>query len=112
MEEPLPLTPEQQLVASIQDTIDGITNKYSKGLIMGVTADFTGHYLTVAVGPAWYQLRERSQNRLAQDLYEQALTFDFQRLDILDSLGLPVARNPVVGKKMVILRRAIATEGY
>jgi len=56
----LELTPEQNLIASIENQVAEITDSYADGLIQSIQANFQGS-LTIKVGDDWYNLQNRSR---------------------------------------------------
>ncbi|HEY9834288.1 MAG TPA: hypothetical protein V6D26_27295, partial [Stenomitos sp.] len=62
------LTPEQSLVASIQQQVAEITDRYGNGLIQSIEANFMASRLMVKVSDRWYQLKESQQNKLADEI--------------------------------------------
>ncbi|MCU0518998.1 MAG: hypothetical protein MUC60_19465 [Oscillatoria sp. Prado101] len=110
--EPEPeLTPEQRLIASIQEQVAEVTREYAEGLIQSIEANFQGSLLVVKVGDQWYNIAESRQNKLAADMFARAKALDFSKLDITDVKGSLVARSPVVGGEMIIVRRRVPVEG-
>jgi hypothetical protein len=106
--EPLPtpeLTPEQSLIAAIQQQVADITDRYGSGLIRSVEANFLGSRLLVKVSDGWYNLNESQQNKLADEMLLRSREMDFSKLEITDLKGSLLARSPVVGPNMVILKR-------
>ena len=99
------LTPEQSLVASIQQQVAEITDRYGNGLIQSIEANFMASRLMVKVSDRWYELKESQQNKLADEILRRSRELDFSKLEITDLQGTLVARNPVVGSNMVILKR-------
>ena len=99
------LTPEQSLVASIQHQVAEITERYGNGLIQSIEANFMASRLMVKVSDRWYELKESQQNKLADEILRRSRELDFSKLEITDLQGTLVARNPVVGSNMVILKR-------
>ena len=99
------LTPEQNLIASIQNQVAEITDQYGKGLITSIQANFPGSRLVVKVTDGWYDLKEPQQNKLADDILGRSKELDFRKLEITDVEGTLLARSPVVGSNMVILKR-------
>lgn len=99
------LTPEQSLIASIQEQVAAITSQYPEGLILSVEANFLGSRLIVTVGDNWEQLNSRKQDKLANSILQRSQKLDFRKLEIVNSQGTLLARSPVVGDKMVILKR-------
>ncbi|MFM7449548.1 MAG: hypothetical protein ACKO24_13245 [Leptolyngbyaceae cyanobacterium] len=103
---PLKLTPQQKLIARIQDEVAEITDQYVSGLIQSVQANFRASRLTVTVGPGWYGLSRSQQDNLANQIYLKTRNLDFADLEIRDSENHRLARSPVVGSEMVILQRS------
>lgn len=101
----LKLTPEQKLIARIQEQAEEVTNQYSTGLIQAIQANFRDSRLIVKLGSAWYGLTPSQQNQLASELRQRAQELDFSKLEIADSQGTLLARSPVVGTEMIILKR-------
>ncbi|QZZ19599.1 hypothetical protein J5X98_19970 [Leptothermofonsia sichuanensis E412] len=104
---PLKLTPEQKLIAQIQDQVAEITNQYVNGLIQAVQANFRSSRLIVKVGNGWYGLSQPQQNKLANEMLGRARQLNFSKLEITDPEGVLLARSPVVGPEMIILKRQI-----
>lgn len=99
------LTPEQNLIASIQNQVAETTKKYADGLILGIKANFITGYLTITIDDKWYEITENEQNKLTEEILEKAQILDFYKLKIIDIKGNLIARNPVVGNQMIIVRR-------
>ncbi len=102
---PLKLTPEQTLIARIQDQVADVSNHYVSGLIQSVQANFRSSLLTVKVGDDWYTLAQAQQNKLANEMLNRAQQLSFVKLELTDPEGNLLARSPVVGSEMVILQR-------
>lgn len=105
------LTPEQKLIASIQDQVAQTTTQYANGLIGSIQANFPASLLVVQVSDAWYDLNLSKQDNLAGEMLQRAKELDFSKLEISDSQGTLLARSPVVGDKMVILKRRVLAAG-
>lgn len=99
------LTPEQSLIAAIQEQVAAITDRYANGLISSIQANFFSGALTVTVSPEWYILEQPQQNELANEVLARSRQLDFTKIEILDEKGKMVARSPVVGQEMVIFKR-------
>ena len=82
-----------------------MSDRYTNGLILTVRANFRQSILTVRLGDEWYGLSPAQQDDLANDLLRQSTRLDFSKLELTDSVGNRLARNPVVGNQMIILRR-------
>jgi hypothetical protein len=105
--------PAQPPIALIQDQVAEITNQYANGLVQSVQANFRASRLTVNLSEGWYSLSENQQSKLANDLLKRTQQLNFSKLELADSEGTLVARSPVVGPEMIILRskRPQAIEG-
>ena len=77
------------------------------GLVKSVEADFSLSLLTVKVAEDWYKLSEVEQNQLASQMWKEANSLDFSKLQIANLAGKLIARSPVVGSEMIILERGI-----
>lgn len=78
-------------------------------LISAVRSLESNHRLQATLDSAWYELPSTSQTQAAQNLWEkfQALskTAPFDQLELLDQDGNLIARSPVVGSQIIVLRR-------
>jgi hypothetical protein len=105
----LVLTPEQTLIASIENQVAQISDRFASGLIQSIQANFRSSSLAVTISDGWYDIKQSQQDQLLAQMLQRAKEMDFSHLDILDSQGRLVARNPVVGTDMIIFqRRAIS----
>ncbi|MBW3587228.1 MAG: hypothetical protein KY448_15685 [Cyanobacteria bacterium 0813] len=104
---PPPLTPEQSLIAAIQNQVADIKNRLGGGLVESVQANFSSSILTVKIAEDWYKLSEIEQNQLATKMWKEANSLDFSKLEIANMEGKLLARSPVVGSEMIILERGI-----
>jgi hypothetical protein len=104
-EPPRPLTPEQRLIAAIQAQVDDVTQPYGDNIVRSIEADFEQGTLRIIVGDAWYLLKEKLQDRLGTDVLRLAQKLDFNKMRVEDLQGNFVARNPVVGDALVIMKR-------
>ncbi|MBG1269737.1 hypothetical protein [Nostoc sp. WHI] len=99
------LTPEQALIAAIENQVAEISDRIASGLIQSIQANFRTSNLTVKINDDWYTLKESQQNNLAAEILQRSQELDFTHLEILDSQDRLIARNPVVGTEMVIFKR-------
>lgn len=106
---PVELTPQQRLLATIKDDLDSLSNAYSQSLIQAIKVNFRLSRLTVVMSQDWYSLPPEQQSTLANELLERSQQLDFSRLEITDARSVLLARNPVVGIEMIILRRSAST---
>ena len=94
--------PVQGLIAAIQTEVDEITDKYTENLISLVEADFLKGLLIIEVGTDWYQLTPDQQQQMANQILQRSQILSFRKLEIRDTQGITLARNPVVGESMVM----------
>lgn len=99
------LTPAQKLIASIQDQVVTVADPYGSGLIQTIKPNFNKSRLSVLVADNWYELSRSQQDKLGDELLKRAQELDFSKLEITDAQGTLLARSPVVGSTMVILKR-------
>jgi hypothetical protein len=99
------LTPEQSLIAAIEKQVEEISDRLSAGLIKSTQANFRTSNLTIKISNDWYTLEASQQDKLATEILQRAKELNFSHLEIIDSQDKLIARNPVVGNKMVIFKR-------
>ena len=101
-------SPEQALIAAIQDATSEIATRYGdSALVESIRADFRTSRLIVTVPrELWYGLGDRTQDRFAADLLQRSRRLDFSKLELQDSAGELLARSPVVGDRVVIFQRS------
>ncbi|QQE63709.1 hypothetical protein GFS31_03780 [Leptolyngbya sp. BL0902] len=109
--EALEPSPDQSLIADIQDRVSTLSRSYAVGLIQSVEVNWPQQVLAVNVSQDWYGLGAETQDRIAQDIYGQTQGLALAILQLRDPDGVVVARNPVVGPSMVILKRHRPAEG-
>ncbi|MBF2085290.1 hypothetical protein [Thermoleptolyngbya sp. C42_A2020_037] len=105
-----PALPDQPLVAAIQEQITSVTDAYSENLIQTIQASFRSGRLRVNLGDGWYALSPASQDKLAAELLKRATRLDFTKLELVAPDGTLLARSPVVGDRMIILKRSLQPE--
>jgi hypothetical protein len=99
------LTPEQALIAAIENQVAEISDRIASGLIKSIQANFRTSNLTVKISDDWYTLNESQQDKLAAEILQRSQELDFTHLEIIDSQDRLIARNPVVGNEIVIFKR-------
>jgi cell division septation protein DedD len=99
------LTPEQALIAAIENQVAETSDRIASGLIKSIQANFRTSNLTVKISDDWYSLKESQQDNLAAEILQRSQELDFTHLEIIDSQNKLIARNPVVGTEMVIFKR-------
>ncbi|AFY70298.1 hypothetical protein Pse7367_2027 [Thalassoporum mexicanum PCC 7367] len=104
-----PISPEKIMIADIQDQVIEVSSKYGEALIKSVKTNFRLGRLVVQLNDSWYQLDPLQQERLMADLLGRSQSLNFKKLLVSDADLNLVARSPVVGNQMVILRQAITS---
>ncbi len=111
---PIPLTPEETLIAAIQNQVGEISlnlkdssseNPTFAEIIESIQANFLNSNLTIKINNDWYSLEKKQQNKLAAEILQRSQELDFTHLEITDLQGKLIARNPVVGTEMIIFKR-------
>ena len=111
---PIPLTPEETLIAAIQNQVGEISLNFKGAkegdstfaeIIESIQANFLNSNLTIKINNDWYSLEKKQQNKLAAEILQRSQELDFTHLEITDLQGKLIARNPVVGTEMIIFKR-------
>jgi len=97
-------TPEQSLIASIQQEISGLTENYASGLIQSIEADFLASRLKVVLAADWYGLSLERQGHVGKDIWLRSQKLEFRKLEIIDDRGRLVARSPVIGDQIILFQ--------
>ncbi|MEP0910064.1 hypothetical protein NDI45_03900 [Leptolyngbya sp. GB1-A1] len=97
------LSPEKLI--RLQEKLAQVTESYGEAFILSVQPGVR-HHLTLTLGDRWYSLPAETQDQLARELWERSRQFDFTQLEILDLEDQRIARSPVVGQQMLILKRS------
>ncbi len=106
----VPLTPEQILIAAIENKVGEVSKGAALGLVKSIQANFRNSSLIVIINDDWYTLKKSQQDKLAADIFQRSQELDFSHLEIFDSQNKLVARNPVVGNEMIIFQRKLIAE--
>ncbi|MEL6457347.1 MAG: hypothetical protein AAFQ91_03705 [Cyanobacteria bacterium J06621_15] len=111
---PRVLTPEETLIAAIQNQVGDISftskedksaNRTFAGIIESIKANFLNSNLTIKINNEWYSLDKSQQDDLAAQILQRSQELDFTHLEITDLQDKLIARNPVVGTNMIIFKR-------
>ncbi|NJM71569.1 MAG: hypothetical protein HC862_15860 [Scytonema sp. RU_4_4] len=103
------LTPEQTLIAAIENQVAEISDRFASGLIKSIQANFRSSRLAITISDDWYNLKQSEQDKLLAQMLQRSKELDFIHLDIVDSQGQLIARNPVVGTEIIVFQRRAAT---
>jgi hypothetical protein len=101
------LTPEQNLIAALEAKTNNLATRYSEDLVISIKPNFTDSIVMVTLADDWYQLLANRQDKIMEEMLRQSNQLEFNKLKIMDSQNNLIARSPIVGKDMVILRRTI-----
>lgn len=96
---------QQQLEKSLTEVLPAGSQSTNASFITSLKPDRNGKDLTVTMESGWYQLEPSQQEAIAATLWSQRNKLKFQKLTLKDNQGKTIARPPVVGDQMVILRR-------
>jgi len=99
------LTPEQNLLAFIQQELGDLTQAYPQDLILSIEPDFDHQQLIITLGKRWFELAPSKQAVLANNLWQRSQKLAFTKLTLLSEQGAMLARNPVVGDEMILWHR-------
>ncbi|WP_088892006.1 hypothetical protein [Leptolyngbya ohadii] len=97
------LTPEKLI--RIEEKLAQVAEPYGESLIASVKPGERQH-LKLTLDDHWFILPADSQDRLAKELWQRSRQLDYDQLEILDLENQRIARSPVVGEQMLILKRS------
>jgi hypothetical protein len=100
-----PLTSEQIAIAKIQTQVSEVAKQYGESLLGSVQTDFKRGRLVVALNDGWYKLEPTQQTQLVTDLQSRSQSLNFKKLFVADAENHLIARTPVTGSDVVILRQ-------
>jgi hypothetical protein len=101
----VPLTSEQIAIAKIQTQVSEVANQYGESLLGSVQTNFKRGRLIVALNDGWYKLEPSQQTQLVNDLQMRSQSLNFKKLFVADAENHLIARTPVTGNEVVILRQ-------
>lgn len=101
----LKLTPEQNLIAALEKKTHSLAENYNEDLVISIQPNFAESIVLVTLADDWYQLVANRQDKIMSEILKQSRQLEFNKLKITDSANNLVARSPIVGNDMVILRR-------
>jgi hypothetical protein len=109
------LTPEQSLIAAIENNLKEVAvitiknkdqkqedDKITINLIKSIQVNFRSSDLTITINDDWYNLETSQQQQLVADILQSSQELDFTHLQLIDSENRLIARSPVVGNEMII----------
>lgn len=101
----VPLNAEQIAIAKIQTQVSEVANQYGESLLGSVQTNFKRGRLIVALNDGWYKLEPSQQTQLVTDLQTRSQSLNFKKLFVSDAENHLIARTPVTGNEVVILRQ-------
>lgn len=104
---PPKLTPEQNLIVSIQNQIDDLTNEYGAEIIESLRVNFPSSLLIVELNNDWYDRTEEEQDKLVNQMFQEAQDLDFSKLQVMNFQGRVIARSSVINSEMIVLERSL-----
>ena len=99
-----PLTSEQIAIAKIQAQVSEVANQYGESLLGSVQTNFKRGRLIVSLNNDWYKLDPKQQAQLVTDLQNRTRSLNFKKLLVADAENHLIARSPVTGDEVIILR--------
>lgn len=99
-----PLTSEQIAIAKIQAQVSEVANQYGESLLGSVQTNFKRGRLIVSLNNDWYKLDPKQQTQLVTDLQNRTRSLNFKKLLVADAENHLIARSPVTGDEVIILR--------
>lgn len=100
----LNFTPEQNFIAALETKLAELTQDYPSELIQNIQVNLPESRLLVQMTDNWYELDELRQNNLGNEILQRSRGLSFQKLELKDRLGNLIARNPIIGDKIIILQ--------
>ncbi|MDJ0726075.1 MAG: hypothetical protein QNJ38_13260, partial [Prochloraceae cyanobacterium] len=100
----LEFTPEQKAIASIDKQIETVLVNYNKAGIAKIEPNFVADTLTIQLADDWQELDRKTKEKMTNEWLEESRKFEFKKLAIIDREGTLVARSPIIGKNIVILK--------
>jgi hypothetical protein len=97
--------PEQAFIEAIESQLSDISSQYPDDIIHALQVDSGRDRLIVKLNPVWYLIGDDRQDSVTDRMWLQARANHFTKLELQDAEGNSIARNPVVGKHMIILQR-------
>ncbi len=94
--------PDPKRLMAVQTQLADVTDRYGEDLLQAVQLQFAQRNLTISVSDAWLTLSPEQQEQLANNLLQRSQRLSFRSLEIRNLAGKTLARNPVVGSKMVL----------
>ena len=99
------LTPEQNLIAALESQANNLASRYNDDLVISIKPDFSDSIVVVTVANQWYEITAPRQDKIVSEMLKRSRSLEFDKLKITDSQNNLIARSPVIGEDMIVLRR-------
>jgi hypothetical protein len=97
------ISPEAELVQSVQSKLQAVASKYPAGLISNLELAEEQQLAMVVVSNQWFNLTPAQRQQTAQSLWQQAVDYQMTRLEVRAMDDRLLARSPVVGGEAIVL---------
>jgi hypothetical protein len=104
---PTPIVSPSIDLADIQAQLSSEVAGIAEDIVVSVKTANDNRQLKVSLGVAWDSLSASDQQALAQKLWGRSQKLDFKKMELLNSNSTLVARNPVVGSKVIMLQKPL-----
>jgi hypothetical protein len=102
-----PVVPKPEIdLADIQEKLESAIARMGDGIITTVKAPERFQRLQVNLTQDWYGLPKAEQDQLAKAMAQQSEKLKFDTFELRDEQQALIARSPVVGNEVIILRRS------
>ncbi len=91
-------------LAAIQTQLSSAIAGIGDNLIHSVQAQNVTDKLSIALEETWSELSVSEQTQVAQTLLERSQQLKFNKLELRDNYGELVARSPLIGKEIILLK--------
>jgi hypothetical protein len=92
-------------LAAIQTQLSSAIAGIGDNLIDSVQAQEATHKLSIALGETWSGLSAFDQTQAAQTLLERSQQLEFKKFELRNKSGELIARSPLIGTDVIILKR-------
>lgn len=99
-----PLTLEESLIANIRQSIEDITKRYGKTLILNIKANFSDNEIRLILSNEWYNISENQQQELVQNIIAKSIDLDLNKVYFFDKENNLIARKAFIGNEVIILK--------
>ncbi len=105
---PVGNAPQPKALEKVQTRLASIVDTYDADLLISmqpIPDNGPTPKLALTLSDRWYALSKTQQDQFASDILRISQSQQFPALTVFDEVGHPLARNPVVGNNVIVLRR-------